>query len=1235
MIVIKPGGEEVVLGITEATPTVSIMDFSRRVTDEFGVTTVVKRGFSRRLSLRMALPFEEVDGLQQTLTALRATAATWVADDRFTWLSPVGFYKDFEADLGVPPLSFCTLTIEGIAESEPGADFDEDPAPAGSVSTLQLIQPIDIDPDVLVSSSVAETPEWSAVPTYPAGARVVLAATHRTYESLEDGNLNHHPTAEGSPWLDVGPSNRWAMFDQALGTATTATGTITVVLDGDGVDALALLDVVAASVRVQATGFDQTESAASGMVTFLGLPEPAGNITVTIAGAGEVSVGTLVAGHLVGLGITEASPTAGIIDYSLKETDDFGEVTVVERAWAKRMSTRALIRTAALDTVANRIAAVRGQPSLWLGDAGLDTLTIYGFFKEFSIEVGENVSTVVLSIEGLSRAAPQNTIDRGIESYWQAAAPTGAADGDLWFDTDDGNKQYRYDGTTWQVAQDNTIGLAIAAAADAQATADGKAATFIGESTPTAEGIGDLWFRPSTGFLMRWNGATWVDISNLGATPAQVSAIAAALTAAENAQDTADGKIDTFYQASPPTGSIGDLWFDIDDGNKQYRHNGTTWAVVQDGSIGLAISAAAGAQATADGKVTTYSGESTPTATALGDLWFKPSTGVLKRWSGSTWVDVSNLGATAAQIASISAALTAAENAQATADGKIETFYQASAPSGTVGDLWFDTDDSNKQYRHNGSGWVQVRDGGIGAAISAAAGAQATADGKVTTFVGETNPTPQGVGDLWFKPSTGFLARWNGSTWTDVANIGGFGMNAVINADGSRGTYGWAGRKVTGGVPDVGIGLNLTIGGTNYWGRRNVFYSSGGVMSSSEYVDVCPLSNWSAGVATAASLSDLRAFGLKVKLGERLAISALVSCHRSTAYLYLLIMRKDGTLREAPGLPTGYTTLGGVDGDNLGQMAFFHQVTEADADYAIPMIRYYGTGDPASAVMFFSEPYLTKVVPGQTLFPPYTPGRGDVTADNQYTLDRTPDIDIMCDYFGNPLPGQLPINMYWRYYRGKELVGFESTYDRATYGCTIVLDALNIWLTDVSVDQASITHAITHNGYTSRDTLKIRKIRGAPRVAGGSGATTFSSTVSGEVSETSFDSTPHVLAQGSCVANGSGNVHVQGNVAYDVVSTVYGGSFVNFTGYFKVQVSGNGGASWIDTLIGGSGTEAFFDIDPYTNNFGYAQGTYACDDTVALGGVNAGLLFHFRLLAIKSSGSANGAMSGSFGGNTP
>lgn len=194
---------------------------------------------------------------------------------------------------------------------------------------------------------------------------------------------------------------------------------MTMRLDTARIEGVALLDVMAATVRVEADGYDLTQAVTGGAVTFLDLGGK-GSVKVTISGAGTVSVGTLLIGRVVALGTTEASPTAGITDFSRKEVDDFGEVTIVKRGYAKRMTAKALIRTDALDIVANRIAAVRALPSLWIGQDGLDCLTVYGFFRDFGIETGAGVSKLSLSIEGLSAADKAAPL---IE--WEAVGNTG------------------------------------------------------------------------------------------------------------------------------------------------------------------------------------------------------------------------------------------------------------------------------------------------------------------------------------------------------------------------------------------------------------------------------------------------------------------------------------------------------------------------------------------------------------------------------------------------------------------------------------------------------------------------------------------------------------------------------------------------------------------------------------------------------------------------------------------
>ena len=118
----------------------------------------------------------------------------------------------------------------------------------------------------------------------------------------------------------------------------------------------------------------------------------------------------------------------------------------------------------------------------------------------------------------------------------------------------------------------------------------------------------------------------------------------------------ADGKTKAFYQTTAPTVGVteGDIWFDTDDGNKQYYYNGTAWVSVQDTAIAAAQSAATAAQTTADGKNRVYRQTSTPTGTLVaGDLWFDTDDdNRIYRYDGSSFV-ANTLGNNA--LASISA----------------------------------------------------------------------------------------------------------------------------------------------------------------------------------------------------------------------------------------------------------------------------------------------------------------------------------------------------------------------------------------------------------------------------------------------------------------------------------------------------------------------------------------------------------------------------------------------------
>jgi hypothetical protein len=105
------------------------------------------------------------------------------------------------------------------------------------------------------------------------------------------------------------------------------------------------------------------------------------------------------------------------------------------------------------------------------------------------------------------------------------------------------------------------------------------------------------------------------------------------------------------------------------------------------------------------GASTAYSGTA-PSSPSVGDVWFDSSDSLkLKRWDGTAWVSMQDLGIAAAA-AGAAAAATAATAAQTTANGKNKVFYAASAPTAvSVGDLWFDTAQENKLSKWNGSAW--------------------------------------------------------------------------------------------------------------------------------------------------------------------------------------------------------------------------------------------------------------------------------------------------------------------------------------------------------------------------------------------------------------------------------------------------------------------------------------------------------------------------------------------------
>lgn len=284
---------------------------------------------------------------------------------------------------------------------------------------------------LIYTSLTDANPLWDNATTYADGD--IRRYNYRLYESLQNTNLNHQPNTSPTWWIDIGPDNIHAAFDRQISTVSTSTTKMTFVLKAGSVDSVALINMTGVTARL--VMYDPTAgivaqkiAGLSGLdvydwyqyffydplltrtqVVFSELPVyPNSYITVEIeALPGEpVAVAQAIFGLIENLGGTQYGATAGIVDYSIKDTDSFGNVTFVQRNFSKRLSAQLFVDNVALNRVQRFLYGLRAVPSVWIGadDPRLEeALVVYGFYKDFSTDIAyPSHSLCSLEIEGLT-----------------------------------------------------------------------------------------------------------------------------------------------------------------------------------------------------------------------------------------------------------------------------------------------------------------------------------------------------------------------------------------------------------------------------------------------------------------------------------------------------------------------------------------------------------------------------------------------------------------------------------------------------------------------------------------------------------------------------------------------------------------------------------------------------------------------------------------------------------------
>lgn len=261
------------------------------------------------------------------------------------------------------------------------------------------------------------------------GVHTGTASIHFVFESLKDNNIGKVPLNSPVDWLRVSSTNRWKMFDISVSSRTSNLDNITVVLDVVGrVNSVALLNLSANSVRVIMTDdvegvvYDQTEDLLSTLgitnwyawyfnpivrlrdILFTDLPTYSdAEITVIIEDTGSMAeIGALVTGNFTDFGATQYGMQVGIIDFSVKQRDSFGNTTVVERGFSRRTDINVWVENTFVDEIVNILSELRATPAVYEGSNQFGSSLVYGFYRDFDVVVEMPSNSLLdITIEGL------------------------------------------------------------------------------------------------------------------------------------------------------------------------------------------------------------------------------------------------------------------------------------------------------------------------------------------------------------------------------------------------------------------------------------------------------------------------------------------------------------------------------------------------------------------------------------------------------------------------------------------------------------------------------------------------------------------------------------------------------------------------------------------------------------------------------------------------------------------
>lgn len=296
---------------------------------------------------------------------------------------------------------------------------------------MEIIEAVPILEEYITNTNVPinDYIEWQVGNTYNEDQRVVYGTS--VYQSLIASNLGNQPDTSPTSWVRVSAVNRFKAFDNLISSGTENNNLISYNIELPiTVNSIAMFGLSAEEVQIfiidTVTGqhlMNQRYQLISEADVYDGwsyffspieyetqlvltdLPAWAGeSIQIRIrAPNGVAEVSEILIGTNHEIGETLVDTEMGLIDYSFRQRNEFGDIQITERGYTNKVTYKFAFETEDARRIRNLMARIRNKVSVF--HAGRDNdqfgLTVPGFYKDFNVPLTSVLSYGSLEVESL------------------------------------------------------------------------------------------------------------------------------------------------------------------------------------------------------------------------------------------------------------------------------------------------------------------------------------------------------------------------------------------------------------------------------------------------------------------------------------------------------------------------------------------------------------------------------------------------------------------------------------------------------------------------------------------------------------------------------------------------------------------------------------------------------------------------------------------------------------------